>query len=93
MATTQREEIRTQAIQGTYGTEGTQGAYGTAGAGVGGVAAGGYGRVVLTIKSAHNLRDKAWIGKTGKNKLIFHNIFNSFLTFQKYFQPQIPMSK
>lgn len=23
----------------------------------------GYGRVILTLKSAHNLRDKAWIGK------------------------------
>ena len=42
--------------EGTYGTSGTT-------AGVGGVGAGGYGRVVLTIKSAHNLRDKAWIGK------------------------------
>jgi hypothetical protein len=43
----------------------TEGLTGTTGAttGVGGVAPGGYGRVVLTIKSAHNLRDKAWIGK------------------------------
>lgn len=59
--TTYGEETRT----GTQGTYGTEGAYGTSGAttGVGGVAAGGYGRVVLTIKSAHNLRDKAWIGK------------------------------
>jgi hypothetical protein len=61
MATTQGEEIRTQATQGTYGAE----------AGVGGVAAGGYGRVVLTIKSAHNLRDKAWIGKSGKKQALY----------------------
>jgi C2 domain len=54
--TTYGEETRT----GTQGAYGTEGAYG---AGVGGVPAGGFGRVILTIKSAHALRDKAWIGK------------------------------
>jgi len=36
----------------------TQGAYARA-TGAGGVGAGGYGRVILTIKSAHNLRDRS----------------------------------
>jgi len=34
---------------------------GTTSAGIG---AGSYGKVILTVKSAHNMRDKAWLGKS-----------------------------
>lgn len=47
-----------------YGRSEEQQQMGTTGySGVGSVGPGGYGRVILTIKSAHNLKDKAWIGK------------------------------
>lgn len=56
MAEEERRHMGKTHEEGKYGISGTT-------TGVGGVGAGGYGRVVLTIKSAHNLRDKAWIGK------------------------------